>query len=197
MYALFAEGLESLRLPCSYVVLAPAIGVALFARHRAAATIGAFVLAAALVAWLRFAGWWFETPTGFTQVMVGVAMIGIAVLAFRADHWATDVGLGVVAGGVAVWSWIPCVGPELGDLIGEVGSAPWPNLAGTAAFMVGLLTPFVALAAIEATFPKITAVLDHTWIRTAGAAVVVVMAVLVSTTLFDDLASELAQRSTF
>lgn len=197
MLELLLEGIESLRLPCSYVILAPAIGISLFARRRSGITIGAFVLAAVLVSWLRFAGWWFETPTGLTQVLAGVAIVLAVALAFRLDLGAADALLGALTGAIAVWSWIPCVGPELGGLLNRVGDAPWANAAGTASFVVGLLVPFVLLAAAEAAFPRLKHFLDRTVLRTAGAVVVGVVGLLVMLTLFDDVASELAQRSTF
>jgi len=197
MLELLAEGIESLRLPCSYVLLAPAIGVALFARRRSGITIGAYVLAAALISWLRFAGWWFEAPSGPIQVLSGAAIIVVCVVAFRNDHYAADVVLGGVTGTVAVWSWIPCVGPELGGLLNRVGDSPWANAAGTAAFIIGLLAPFVILAAAEAAFPRLSDLLDREAIRMAGAVVVLTVGLLLMVTLFDDVASELAQRSTF
>jgi cytochrome c biogenesis protein CcdA len=197
MLELFAEGIESLRLPCSYVILAPAIGIALFARRRSGITIGAFVLAAVLISWLRFAGWWFETPSGLTQILAGAAILVTCTVAFRTDHAVSDAVLGAVTGATAVWSWIPCVGPELGDLLNRVGESPWANAAGTASFMMGLLAPFVILAAAEAAFPRLHELLDQRVFRVLGATLIFMLGLLVMLTLFDDVASELAQRSTF
>ncbi|MGI9609402.1 MAG: hypothetical protein ACR2NL_03810 [Acidimicrobiia bacterium] len=197
MLGLFGEGIESLRLPCSYVILAPAIGIALFGRRRTSITIGSFVLAAVLISWLRFAGWWFEAPGGVVQVVAGAAIVVVGTIAYRSDRWIYDAAVGAVTGSIAVWSWIPCVGPELGDLLNRVGDSPWANLAGTASFIVGLLSPFVVLAAAQATFPRLDERLDREPLRVAGAVIVVVVGLLVMATLFDEVASELAQRSTF
>jgi len=197
MLELFAEGVDSLRLPCSYVVLAPLIGLSLFAWRRSGIVVAAFACATALLVWLRFAGWWFAAPGGVLQVVLGVGLIALAVLAFRIDLASTDALLGASAGIVAAWSWIPCVGPELGSLINRVGDAPFTNGPGTMAFIAGLLSPFILLGAALATFPKAAAFGDRVGFRPIGTAITVMLGLLMMFTVFDDLASFLAERSTF
>ena len=74
MLDLALEGVDSLRLPCSWVILFPAAALTVYARRRNAATIAAFVVAAIVTSWLRFSGWWFGAPAGGVQIAVGLVL---------------------------------------------------------------------------------------------------------------------------
>ena len=77
------------------------------------------------------------------------------------------------------------------------GSEPFDHIGGTVAYIVGLMLPFVVVAAADTAFPPIAARLHDRRVVAAGAVVLVVYGVLFATTLFDDISSELARRSTF
>jgi cytochrome c biogenesis protein CcdA len=197
MFNLLAEGIESLRLPCSWVLLIPAIGLAIYGRRRSALILGSYVLAAAVIAFLRFGGWWFATPSSAVQIPLGLALLGILYVGWRADRAPTDVAMGAASGVVAAWSWIPCVGPRLGDLLNAARSEPWGQLGGTFAYLAGLLIPFFIIAALDSLFPEFRERLDRPAIVGVGMVLLAIFGAAVATTIFDDIASELARRSTF
>lgn len=197
MFGLLAEGIESLRLPCSWVLLIPAIGLAVFGRRRSALIIGAYVFAAGLIAFLRFGGWWFATPSTLVQIPLGLILLAIIFGAWKADRAATDGLVAAAAGVAAAWSWIPCVGPRLGDLLNAARNDPWGQAGGTFAYMVGLLVPFIMIAALDQLFPELRERLHRPAVVATGVALLALFGAALATTVFDDIASELARRSTF
>jgi len=197
MLDLAIEGLGSVRFPCSWVILFPAAALTVYARMRNAAVISAFIAAAAITAWLRFAGWWFAVPDGGGQIVIGILVGVVVVAAWRADSMIGDAGLGAVAALSAVSAWIPCVGPELGSLLNNARSAPWTNAPGTAAYIAGLLLPFAMVPAAVALAPVLDDRLRNRQLIGVGASLLLAFAALFVTTLLDDVASELARRSSY
>lgn len=197
MFRLLAEGIESLRLPCSWVLLIPAIGLAVFGRRRSALIIGTYVFAAGLIAFLRFGGWWFATPSSLVQIPLGLILLAAIFGAWKVDRPATDVVVAAMSGVAAAWSWIPCVGPHLGDLLNDARSDPWGQFGGTFAYIVGLLIPFVIVAALDQLFPELRTRLERPGVILAGVVLLSLFGLALATTVFDDFSSELARRSTF
>ncbi len=197
MIDLFAEGIESMRLPCSWGLLILGVGMSIFGRRRTLAVTGVFVAVAGLVAFARFGGWWFAVPNGWTQVALGVGLVGLTAAAYRLDHVISDVALSAYASVVAVSAWIPCVGPHLGDLLNSARLDPWPHLGGTIAFMVGLTIPFTIVAAVGSAFPGLASAARHPTVVRVGSTLLVLIGLLFVATWFDDVSSELARRSTF
>lgn len=191
------EGVDSLRLPCSWILLIPGTAVILFGRRRTPLVVAGFAVVAMVIAWLRFAGWWFATPQGGVQIVLGAAIIASATVAWRNDSGLTDLLASGVAGLAAAWTWIPCVGPELGEILNGSRTAPFDHVGGTIAFLTGQFLPFILIAAIGALSPKLSERLADRRIIALGAILLLGVGLLFVTTLFDDLASELARRSTF
>ncbi len=191
------EGVESLRLPCSWVLLMPAAAITLFGRRRTALVVSVFVAVATTIAWVRFAGWWFETPSGAIQIALGVVIMTTAALAWKFDRGATDVLAAAVAGVIAVWAWIPCVGPELAEILNNSRREPFAQIGGTIGFFLGLLLPFILVAAIGVLFPNLSEKLQHRGVVTGGALLFGIVGLLFATTLYDDLASALFRISEF
>lgn len=191
------EGVDSLRLPCSWVLLIPAAAITLFGRRRPVLVVSVFVTVAIIIGWLRFSGWWFATPHGTGQVLLGLGIMGTAALAWKFDRGATDVFASVVAGIISVWAWIPCVGPELADILNNAPREPFAQIPGTIGFFLGLLIPFIIVAAIGATFPKLQEALDDRRVVTAGAVLFGIVGLLFTTTFYDNLSSALFSISTF
>ncbi len=191
------EGIESLRLPCSWVLLIPATAITLFGRRRSALVVSVFVVVATLIAWVRFAGWWFETPSGAIQIALGVGIMATAAIAWKFDRGLTDVFAAAVAGIVSVWAWIPCVGPELAEILNNSRREPLSQLGGTIGFFLGLLMPFILFAAVGVLFPKLEDKLDNRFAIGIGAALFGLVGLLFATTLYDDLASALFRISEF
>lgn len=74
---------------------------------------------------------------------------------------------------------------------------PWSELVPTFLYMLGLFVPLVLIAALEVAWPKFGEISDKPPIRTVGLSIIALVGGLVAVTLFDDLASELARRSSF
>lgn len=197
MLALLLEGVDSLRLPCSWVLLIPGAAITVFGRRRTLLVVTVFSLVAMSIAWLRFAGWWFAVPHGITQVTLGVIIVAAAAMAWRADTAVFDAVAAATTGLAAAWTWIPCVGPHLGDLLNGARTDPFGHLGGTIAFLTGQFLPFILLAAAGVLAPSLQDRLERRSVITLGAAMLAIVGGLFITTLFDDIASELARRSTF
>ena len=192
----FAEGIESIRFACSLVLLIPALGIVLMGRRRNV-LVPLWIATVAIVAWLRFTGWWGLEASGVWHVLAGVALVGLGLVAWRRDDMRTDAAVTVLAAGIAAWTWIPCVGRHLGDILNAARREPWAQLPPTIAFIVGLFVPLVVLAALDVAAPKLAERFEHRNVRGAGLAVLLLVGALVAVTLFDDLAGELARRSSF
>lgn len=156
-----------------------------------------FVAVATLIAWVRFAGWWFETPHGVVQVALGGGIMATAGAAWKFDTGATDVLAAAVAGVVSVWAWIPCVGPELAEILNNARSEPLSQLGGTIGFFLGLLLPFILITAVGVLFPNLGEKLDNKWVIGAGAAMFGLVGLLFATALYDNVSSALFRISEF
>lgn len=198
MIDLLFEGTESLRLPCSWLLIIPGAAVIIGARRRTVLVTLIFALVAMGVAWLRFAGFWpLGDVGGATQVGLGAGILGTSLIAWRFDKAPTDGLMAAVAGLAGAWAWIPCVGPNLGDVLNGARSEPFAHIGGTVAYMTGLFVPFIVLAAAGVLFPQFQEKTSHRSIVGIGFALMTIVGLLFAVTLFDDLASELARRSTF
>lgn len=192
----FAEGIESIKLACSLVLLIPALGIVLFGRRRSI-LVPAWIATVAVVAWLRFTGWWGLEASGPLHIGAGLLLVGLGILAWRRDDLMTDTAATVLAATLATWTWVPCVGRHLGDILNSARRAPWAQLPPTIAYIAGLFVPLVVLAAIDVAAPSFAERLERDGVRRSGLAVVILVGALVALTLFDDLAGELARRSSF
>ena len=193
---ILAEGIESLKLACSLVLLIPAIGVALMGRRRVW-LVPVWIITASLIAWLRFTGWFTPLASGLGHVAVGIALVGLAALAWQRDQLTTDIAATAGVAFLAGWTWIPCVGRELGEVLNNARAEPWSELVPTFLYMLGLFVPLVIIAALEVAWPKFGEISDSPNARAIGIGVIAMVGGLVAVTLFDDLASELARRSSF
>lgn len=191
------EGVDSIRLPCSWVLLIPGAALVVFGRRRTVLVAAVFVSLAILTAWLRFAGWWFEAPRGVTQIILGIVIIAVSAIAWKRDEAASDALLAAVVGVAASWTWIPCVGPKLGEVLNGARTQPLDHFGGTVAFLVGQFVPLLALVAVGHVWPTLDRRLQHPAVVTGGAILLGTIGLLYTTTLFDDLASELARRSAY
>lgn len=194
--ATFAEGIESLKLACSLVLLIPALGIALFGRRRSL-LVPVWIAVVAVVSWTRFVGWWPFDSSGFWHVIAGMILVGVVALAWRRDDAPSDLAATALAATIAAWTWVPCVGEHLGEILNNARRNPWEELLPTFAYIVGLFVPLVVIAAFAGAWPAAADRMDHRYVRATGLGIVFVVGALVSVTLFDDLAGELARRSSF
>ena len=156
-----------------------------------------WIVTASLIAWLRFTGWWTPLASGAGHVTAGIVLLGLAALAWKRDQLATDIVATTAVAFLAGWTWIPCVGRELGDILNNARAEPWSELVPTFLYMLGLFVPLVLIAALEVAWPKFGEISDKPPIRAVGLSIIALVGGLVAVTLFDDLASELARRSSF
>lgn len=196
MIDLLAEGIESLKFACSLVLLIPALGVVLLGRRRIL-LVPAWIVAVTLIAWLRFTGWWTPLPSGLGHVFAGIGLVALVTLAWKRNEIATDLAATIGVAFIAGWTWIPCVGSELGGILNNARAEPWAELAPTFVFLLGLFLPIILLAALEVAWPTFGKAIERPQVRAAGLAIILLVGALVAVTLFDNLASELARRSSF
>lgn len=195
MFGLLTEGIESLRLPCTWVLLIPGAAVVLFGRRRTPLVVASFIAAATAIVWLRWGGNWFEVPSGAVQVAVGLTIMAGAAIAWKLDSGVTDAVSAGVTGAAAGWAWIPCVGPELGNLLNSDWSNSFVKIPDVVAFMAGQFLPFVLIAAAGVLAPTLSEKLEHRSVVTVGAIVVGLIGLAFVTQQFDNIASELARQS--
>jgi len=192
--SVLAEGIESITLACSLVLLIPALGIVMLGRRRSW-LVPIWILSVALMSWLRFVGWWGIEASGFWHIVSGLALVGLVAVASKRDDLVSDVGATVLAGLVATWTWVPCVGRELGDILNNARDDPWAELGPTVLYTVGLFVPLILLAALGVALPEVSARAERVSVRRVGLGIIALVGGLVMVTLFDDLAGELARRS--
>lgn len=197
MLNLFGEGIESILLPCSWIVVIPAVVMTIAGRHRTSLVMICLVAVSAFVAWLRFAGWWFAVPNGLTQVALGMLIIILSIAAWRFDRGVADAALSAAVATATVWTWIPCVGPHLGDLLNESQSDPVNHIGGTLAFVLGLSVPSILIFAVGLVWPATIEKINTPRVVSVSLVACALIGVAFATTTIDDLASELARRSAF
>ena len=159
--------------------------------------VPAWIATVALVAWPRFGGWWPTTASGVGHVLAGIALAIVVAAAWRRDELDTDVLAVAGAAVLATWTWVPCVGRELGDVLNGARVDPWAELVPTVTYLVGLFLPLILIVALGVAVPRIGEAMTVQHARSVGLAVLFTVGALVAITLFDDLAGELARRSSF
>lgn len=197
MFDLFLEGIESIKLACSLILLIPALGIAFLGKRRVW-LVPAWIITVSVVFWARFTALFDVLPSGVLHIASGVALGLLAVVALAKNKLQTDVAATVGVAFVAAWTWQPCVGAELGDqILNRIRDTPPIGLlTPTLVYLTGLFVPLILLAALDVAWPKLGDRLDKPAVRKTGLGVVFLVGALVAGTLFDDLASELLRHST-
>jgi len=166
MLDLIVEGFGSLRFGCTLALLVPGVGVALaVARHAPIAAL-TFVASAGLVGWARFADLWFAPPEAAGLIVAGGA---VAVSPLARGRVLAAVGA-AVAGVIAGWLWVPCVGEHLSQPLNDAAEDPLGNLVPILVFVVGTGIPLLALAALPVAWPAVQSLRDHPATRWLGVA---------------------------
>lgn len=143
---LLAEGFDSAFLPCTLILLIPGLAVAMTARETAIAALAAYWLSVLAWSWARFA----DSAGGWHHAIAAVALALAAIVLLFPPIVQLDwvaVGGGLLAGYAAAELWLPCVGPELGDLLMELPTVGVSGIVAMAIFLLGALSPLLALAA--------------------------------------------------
>jgi cytochrome c biogenesis protein CcdA len=137
-WQIFAEGVTSIVLPCSWILLVPPILVVLSTagdRSVAAGASGGVVLA--LMA--RAAGG--AIPGDVVGLIAGPTLLLGVVLAARTSLRWPGGALVALAGGML---WQPCVGPQLGAILGLTAADQLAASLRMIPFAVGIVLPVAA-----------------------------------------------------
>lgn len=194
---LLLEGIESLKLACSIILLVPAVGIILTGRRHAPLLTAVWIATVVVVAWARFATWWITPATNPGHLALGLLTAALGVAAWKRPHLGLDIAATIAVAVLATWAWVPCVGRELGSILNEARFEPWGELAPTAVYFIGLFLVLIVAAALPVMVPAINKIIDRETVHRTGLAIVIIVGLLASVTLLDDLAGELARRSSF
>lgn len=183
MIGAFLEGITQSLLPCSWILLIPAVAVGLATRR--VGVLAAFAGAVVVTAWVAVAGW----------VVPPLWLAGVALLVGGLLWWrfgATYAPVALVGAGAA-WAWQPCVGPELGEALTTAQYDPWAAFGGLAMFLLGVLLVGLGIGlaggAANERFGKGP-------LTKAGAVVAMALGFTMVVGLYPRIASTLAQWST-
>jgi cytochrome c-type biogenesis protein len=187
--ALFGAGLAASVSPCVLPLMPGVIAVLAAGSSRSSRLVGMAAFAAASASVFvalglsigvagAASGWspeQLQRAAGVVLVMMGVALFGVdrGWWSLPQRHVATlptsHAGRGLVLGAGCAVAWTPCVGPLLGAALTTAGTSGNPARAAMllVAFTVGVLLPFVAVAALRAprVHPSVSRMgaLAHRW----------------------------------
>lgn len=195
--ATFLEGVESITLWCSLVVLLPAVVLALVMRTNRVWLVGAAMAGTATMMWARAGRLWEFDSDGAQRWLIGAAIVTTFVVAFRQHHAppALSVALGLVSGGIAGWLWQPCVGEQFAEILNGAESDRAISLIEMHLYVVGLSLPAILLAALPYAWPPAKVALNHRAVRSAGLGAALVYGATVAVGWYDDVVSELFRLS--
>ncbi|MDE0122731.1 MAG: hypothetical protein OXS33_13555 [bacterium] len=190
--SLFAEGIRSSVLACSYSVLLVGLALVVLRRKDRMGALGMFAGFAILSAWVRAAG---ISNLLAGRVATVLLVIGGLALALMVNRRPAGLAGSALLGTFAGATWFPCVGEELGTVLtraqGEQGAALW--LLGV--YLIGVMIPLVAILAVAMYLPVVRRWMDGRWVAMAAKAVLAAIGVLVLTDHYDTLLSTLARWS--
>lgn len=156
--------------------------------------MAAYVMVAGFAAWARFAGYGPAELTGVGLIGAGAFVLAGAVLAWNIDtpqQPGRAVAAGAMVGMVAAWSWQPCVGRHLGEVLTGLDRAPGSNLAPMMVYVAGTSLVLIAVALAPVAIPGLTSIRDAAATRHAGLGLGIVLALLMAVGVYDDMVAEL------
>jgi cytochrome c biogenesis protein CcdA len=135
----FAEGVASIALPCSWILLLPAGFAVIGARGRRSVVAG---VCGGVVVGLMIRATGSALPAALAGVVAGVALGGGFSLVTRTP-WAW-LG-GAVVGLAAASVWQPCVGAHLGDILSTGSIEPLAGSISMLPYALGISLPVPAV----------------------------------------------------
>jgi cytochrome c biogenesis protein CcdA len=129
MIGAFFEGITQSLLPCSWILLLPAVAVG--ATRPRPSVVASLFFSTFLFAWLAVAGF----------LVLPLPIAGLLTVGAAANWWfrGFDISSAALAGAAASSAWQPCVGPHLGEVLNKAQVDPFGAAAGLAAFIIGVL----------------------------------------------------------
>lgn len=192
----FLEGVESITLLCSLVVLVPGLVLALTGARGRGWLVAGFVAGTATMMWARAGGLWTLDADGPARWWIAGAIVlvyGLVLSAPPVLRVAPAVGavVGGAAGAVAGWLWQPCVGENLADALNRAESDRVAGLLGLHAYVLGLSIPLLVVAALPHAWPATSRALHHRAVRTGAAVVAGGYGLTVAVGRYDDITEAL------
>ena len=191
---LLAEGFDSAFLPCTLILLIPGLAVALAARETAIPAVASYWLSVVALSSARFgeyAGGWHHAIAAVALALAAIVLLFPPIVQL---DWVA-VGGGLLAGYASAELWLPCVGPELGDLLMELPTAGASGIVAMAVFLLGALSPLLALAAAHHLTPDWLLEMVEPPLSIAGAIVLGALAVATALGFHDTMIGWLFQWS--
>jgi len=191
--ATFLEGVESILLACSLVVLGPTLLLVLVARTGRVLLLSGAVVGTSTMMWARAGLLWDFESDGLARWVIAGAIIAAFGGAFRADRVGPSLrlALGLAAGLVAGWLWQPCVGEHFAEVLNRAETDRVESLLKMHVYVIGIFLPAVLIVALPHAAPGTSRVLHHDVTRRAALAVAALYAGAVALGWYDDLVGEL------
>jgi cytochrome c biogenesis protein CcdA len=197
--ALFFEGAEAIRQPCTLpILLASVVFVAAAGRQAPIAAI-AFVTGVAVMAWLRFASLLSVDLDGFNAIAAGalIAVAAVTVALTPADRSRSTfvAAASAMAGAVTAALWRPCVGLELASVLDTAPGAPLDAFLPLSAYVLGVSLLTLAFGFVAVAWPELGRPLASTVVTRSAAAIGVVLGTTIAIGWWSELVDELLRRS--
>ena len=195
--ATFLEGVESISLPCTLIILLPLVALLFAAKAHRLFTVIAYLTATSVMMWARAGRLWDIESTGAVTLVITAAIVGsFALVVTRAEIRPGRVALaGLLAGGIAGWLWEPCVGTQFGEILNNAETDRLSTLALMHIYVAGTLLPAVLFAVVPHAAPTTKRLLHHRHLRSVGVTLGLVYASTVAIGRYDDLVAELVRIS--
>jgi len=191
--ATFLEGVESISLLCSLVVLVPAVLLVLTAPARRVWLIVAFTVGTATMTWARAGRLWDLDANGTARWIIGAAIVATYALGHQrlGGKPLLPLTLGLAAGAIAGWLWQPCVGEQFAEVLNTAETDRVESLVKMHAYVIGLLLPAALITVLPHAAPRARVAMHHLGLRRSALIVAVVYGIAVAAGWYDDLVSEL------
>ncbi len=190
--SLFAEGIRSSLLPCSYSVLLVGLALVVLRKKERIGALGVFASFTILSAWIRAAG--------ISNLLAGRAattllVVGGLALALLVNHRRAGLAAAALIGTFAGATWLPCVGKELGTVLTLAQDEPATAALLLGVYLIGVMVPLVAVVALLAYVPVAGRWADSKGVAVVAKSAMAAVAVLVLIDYYDTLLSTLARWS--
>ena len=190
--SLFAEGIRSSVLACSYSILLVGLALVVLRRRDRMGALGMFAGLTILSAWIRAAG---ISNLLAGRVATVLLIIGGLALALMVNRRPAGLAGSALLGTFAGATWQPCVGEELGGALTLAQDEAGVALLLLAVYLIGVMIPLVAVVALWSYVPPFRRWVDNRWVATAAKMVMAAVGILVLIDRYDTLLSTLARWS--
>lgn len=190
--SLFAEGIRSSLLPCSYSVLLIGVALVLLRKGERLQVLGVFAGFTVLSAWIRAAG---ISNLLAGRLVTSLLVVGGLAAALLVSSRKAGLVAAAFVGAFAGATWLPCVGEELGTVLTSAQDDPGAAVLFMAVYLIGVMVPLVAVAALLAYVPVARRWADGRLVAVGAGTAMAALAVLVLTDFYDSLLSTLARWS--